>query len=231
MASELAALGARIAACRRCPELRAYCAEVAREKRRAYRDHAYWGRPVPGFGDPAARILLVGLAPGAHGSNRTGRMFTGDGSGTWLYRALHKAGLASQPVAIDRDDGMRLIDTFISAAGRCAPPQNKLTPQQIANCRPWLAREFALLANLRVVLGIGAVGFKASAELLVAEGFELDPVRPQFAHGAEVRARCSERELTLLATYHVSQQNTNTGILTEPMLDAIFARATKIART
>lgn len=231
MASGLARLSRQITACRRCPELRAYCAEVAHEKRRAYRDHAYWGKPVPGFGDPAARILLVGLAPGAHGSNRTGRMFTGDASGTWLYRALHKAELASQPVATDRDDGLHLIDTFISAAGRCAPPKNKLTPQQIANCRPWLAREFELLPNVRVVLGIGAVGFKAAADLLVAEGYALDPQRPKFAHSGQARARRGERELTLLATYHVSQQNTSTGVLTEAMLDAILAQAKKLAQT
>lgn len=228
MASQLEVLTSRIVACRRCPELRAYCAQVAHEKRRAYRDHAYWGKPVPGFGDPAARILLVGLAPGAHGSNRTGRMFTGDASGTYLYRALHKAGLASQPIAIGRDDGMRLHDTFISAAARCAPPQNTLTPQQIANCRPWLAQEFALLANVRVALGIGAVGFKAAIDLLAAQGYTLDP-RPKFAHGAEAAATHGDRRVALLATYHVSQQNTSTGVLTEPMLDAIFARAKELA--
>ena len=212
-------------ACQRCPELRAYCAAVAKEKRRAYSDEEYWGKPVPGFGDPRARILLVGLAPGAHGSNRTGRMFTGDASGTWLYRALHKAGLASSPKAIGCDDGLTLIDTFITAAGRCAPPGNKLTPQQAANCRPFLAEEFRLLRTLQVVVGIGAVGFRAAIDLLRSEGFALDPPRPKFAHGAEVIAHNAQRTMHVIATYHVSQQNTSTGVLTEPMLNAIFARA------
>jgi uracil-DNA glycosylase family 4 len=215
----------RVVACRRCPELRAYCATVAAEKRRAYRDWTYWGRPVPAFGDPRARVLLVGLAPGAHGSNRTGRMFTGDASGEWLYRALFRAGFATQAGATDRDDGLELRDALISAAIRCAPPQNRPTPAQIARCAPFLDDEIAALERLRVVAGLGAIGTRAAYDALVRNGFAFEG-RPAFAHLAEawaVHERSGQR-LVLVASYHPSRQNTNTGKLTQPMLDAVFAR-------
>ena len=213
--------------CRRCPELRAYIARVASEKRRAYADWTYWGRPVPAFGDPAARVLLVGLAPGAHGSNRTGRMFTGDASGEWLYRALYRAGFANQPTQHDRDDGLVLHDAFITAAIRCAPPNNKPTPQQIARCAPYLDEEVRDLRRLRVVVGLGAIGTRAGMDALARAGFQFDG-RMKFAHGAEIvgaEGGSTGRRVVVIASYHPSRQNTNTGVLTEPMLDAIFSRA------
>lgn len=221
----LASLEARVIACERCPELRAYCAEVARVKRRAYRGQDYWGRPVPAFGDPAARVLLVGLAPGAHGSNRTGRMFTGDASGVWLYRALFRAGFANQADQRNRDDGLVLEDALITAALRCAPPGNKPEPAQLERCFPYLRAEVEALGDLRVVVGLGAIGTRAAAAALSAAGY--DPVaRTPFAHGAESRyERAGRPRATLIASYHPSRQNTNTGVLTEPMLDAIFTRA------
>ena len=229
----LPSIDRRVLRCTRCPELRAYCAQVAREKKRAYADQPYWGKPVPGFGDPNARVLLVGLAPGAHGSNRTGRPFTGDASGDFLYPALHRAGFASQPNATDRDDGMVLRDCFITAAGRCAPPKNKPTPQQLRNCAPYLLDEFDALPRLRVMVGLGAIGFDAILSLLRERGFALDPVRPKFAHGAQVLATNGKRRIVALASYHPSRQNTNTGVLTAPMFDAIFslakAKATAVA--
>lgn len=225
--STLAALEGRIVACRRCPELRAYCSQVAREKRRAYADWTYWGRPVPAFGDFAARVLLVGLAPGAHGSNRTGRMFTGDASGEWLYRALFRAGFANQPHQTDRDDGLVLHDALITATLRCAPPNNKPTPKQIARCAPYLDEEVRDLRRLRIVIGLGAIGTRAGMDALTRAGFRFDG-RLKFAHGAEVGAAedgGSGRRVVVIASYHPSRQNTNTGKLTEPMLDAIFSRA------
>jgi uracil-DNA glycosylase family 4 len=224
-ANDLAALERAVIACRRCPELRAYCAEIARVKKREYAAWTYWGKPVPAFGDPRARVLLVGLAPGAHGSNRTGRMFTGDASGVWLYRALHRAGFANQPEQHDRADGLVLKDALITAALRCAPPQNKPTPAQLRTCAPYLQGELALLADLRVVVGLGAIGTRAAHEALLAAGYVF-PGKPLFAHGAETLATHAVRPaLTLLASFHPSRQNTNTGKLTEPMLDAIFSRA------
>jgi uracil-DNA glycosylase family 4 len=222
-------VAARIVACERCPELRAYCARVASEKKRAHRDAEYWGRPVPAFGDPAARVVLVGLAPGAHGSNRTGRMFTGDASGTWLYRALYRAGFANQPDQRDRDDGLVLRDAAITAALRCAPPGNKPTPEQLRRCFPYLVRELELLGRTRVVVGLGAIGTRAAEAALVAAGFARD-ARHAFGHGNESRFTSSPstdagREIVLLSSYHPSRQNTNTGVLTEAMLDAIFTRA------
>ncbi len=216
----------RIVACRRCPELRAYCEAVARERRREYRDQTYWGKPVPAFGDPAARVLVVGLAPGAHGSNRTGRMFTGDASGVWLYRALFRAGFANQPEQRDRADGMRLDGLLISAALRCAPPGNKPTPEQLRNCAPYLDEELAALADLRVVIGLGAIGTRAAAGALRGAGYTV-PALPRFGHLVEsdLCRAIPPRTVTLLASYHPSRQNTNTGVLTEPMLDAVFARA------
>lgn len=228
---DLRAIETRLIACERCPELRAYCADVARVKKRAHRDEEYWGKPVPAFGDPHARIVLVGLAPGAHGSNRTGRMFTGDASGVWLFRALHRAGFANQPLQHDRNDGMMLRGVLITAAVRCAPPGNKPTPAQLRRCDSYVREELATLADLRVVVGLGAIGSKAAADALVHAGYTF-AVRPRFAHGAAFTATSRDgmaRSVTLLCTYHPSRQNTNTGVLTEPMFDAIFARARALA--
>jgi uracil-DNA glycosylase family 4 len=225
---ELAAIERAVVACRRCPELRAYCSEIARVKKREYAAATYWGKPVPAFGDANARVLLVGLAPGAHGSNRTGRMFTGDASGVWLYRALYRAGFASRAEQRERGDGLVLTGALITAALRCAPPQNKPTPAQLRTCAPYLQHELALLADLRVVVGLGAIGTRAAHDALLAAGY-IFPDKPIFAHGAEARATHPRRPpLTLLASFHPSRQNTNTGKLTEPMLDAIFARARRL---
>lgn len=206
--------------CRACPRLVAWREEVARDKRAAYRDETYWGRPVPGFGDPAARLLVVGLAPAAHGANRTGRMFTGDRSGDWLYRALHRAGFANQPSSQSRDDGLVLTGAYITAPVRCAPPANKPTPVERDTCRPFIDRELALLTEVRVIVALGKFGYDAVAGLVGLRS------RPPFAHGLEV-ALADGR--TILCTYHVSQQNTFTGKLTEAMLDAIFDRARALA--
>ncbi len=225
-----AARAARVIACERCPELRAYCARIAIERKRAHRDADYWGRPVPAFGDPRARVLLVGLAPGAHGSNRTGRAFTGDASGVWLYRALFRAGFANQPTARDRCDGLVLHDALITAALRCAPPQNKPTPAQLHHCFSYLVEEIVALPALRVVVGLGAIGTRAAVAALGTAGFHFER-RPVFAHGSEAVAvrDVPAGRVTLIASYHPSRQNTNTGVLTEPMLDAIFTRAAERA--
>ena len=229
MSASLTAIERRVIACRKCPELRAYCADVGRVKKRAYQAHDYWARPVPGFGDPAARVVLVGLAPGAHGSNRTGRVFTGDGSGEWLYRALHRAGFASQPNAIHRDDGMVLSDAFITAAVRCAPPANKPTPEQRARCLPYLREEFAALRAMRVVVTLGKIADDAVHGMVKERGAYRSPRAP-FAHLAETVVDFpGARGVTILASYHPSRQNTNTGVLTEPMLDAVFLRARELA--
>ncbi len=217
----LAALERAIVTCERCPRLRSYCATVAREKRRAYREEEYWGRPVPGFGDPLARVLLVGLAPGAHGSNRTGRMFTGDASGDWLYEALHLAGFANQPTSVARDDGLKLSDCWIGAAGRCAPPGNKPEPAELAACRDYLAAELRLLRRLRIVLALGRIGHES---FLRASGWwdRLAPcARPAFAHGAESVLPDGS---VLVSTFHPSRQNTQTGRLTRAMWHRVFAR-------
>jgi uracil-DNA glycosylase family 4 len=226
MSEPIAEVERRIVVCERCPELRAYCAEVARTKKREYREQTYWGRPVPAFGDPQARIVLVGLAPGAHGSNRTGRMFTGDASGVWLYRALYRAGFANQPVQVDKNDGMVLRDVLITAALRCAPPGNKPEAPQLRNCFPYLEAELAALGGLRVVVGLGAIGTRAAAQALAGAGYRFAR-KPVFAHGAEAAAtrEAPPRHVVLLQSYHPSRQNTNTGVLTEPMFDAIFERA------
>jgi uracil-DNA glycosylase family 4 len=226
MSERIAELERRIVACERCPELRAYCAEVARVKKREYREQTYWGRPVPAFGDPQARIVLVGLAPGAHGSNRTGRMFTGDASGVWLYRALFRAGFANQPLQVDKNDGMLLRDVLITAALRCAPPGNKPEPQQLRDCSSYLQAELAGLHGLRVVVGLGAIGARAAAQALLKAGYHFE-AKPVFAHGAEAVATrdAPPRRVVLVHSYHPSRQNTNTGVLTEPMFDAIFERA------
>lgn len=216
---------AEIITCRRCERLVAWREEAAANPPARFRGEEYWARPVPGFGDAKARLLIVGLAPAAHGGNRTGRVFTGDRSGDWLFRALHKAGFANQPTSIHKDDGLKLKDAFITAAARCAPPDNKPLPQELANCRPFLLREIELLTNLRVILGLGKIGFDTAFAALRALGqSDLKP-RPKFAHGAEVQVN---EQLTLLGTFHPSQQNTSTGKLTEPMLDAVFARAKEL---
>lgn len=213
-------------ACARCPRLRAYCEAVALEKRRAYRDHEYWGRPVPSFGDPKARVLLLGLAPGAHGSNRTGRPFTGDGSGAFLYPLLYEAGFASQPEAISREDGMQLYDAWITAAVRCAPPGNRPSTGELAACAPWLDEELRLLPRLRVVVALGKIAFDAFTAHLVRTGQIERRTGMVFSHGAEYSVPGNR---TLLATYHPSLQNTNTGRLTAPMMLAIFQRARALA--
>ncbi len=225
MKPSLSSIDRRVVACTHCPELRAYCADVAREKKRAHALDTYWGKPVPAFGDPAARVLLVGLAPGAHGSNRTGRPFTGDASGDFLFPALHRAGFASQPHAIDRNDGMVLRDCLITAAARCAPPGNKPTPQELTNCFPYLLDEFDALPALRVVIGLGSIGFRASLRMLERRGFAFEGEKPVFGHAAEGIARKGSRTILALASYHPSRQNTNTGVLTAPMFDAIFTQA------
>lgn len=216
--------------CTKCPELRAYCAEVARTKARRYEDQTYWGKPVPAFGAHDASVMLVGLAPGAHGSNRTGRMFTGDASGDFLFPALYRAGFASQPNAHDRNDGLVLKDCIITAAGRCAPPKNKPTPEQLRRCFPYLLEEFDALAHLRVMIALGSIGFDAILKILREREFSTDPVRPKFGHGVEMVARKGKRAIHVIASYHPSRQNTNTGVLTAAMFDAIFARA-KVLRS
>ena len=212
--------------CQLCSRLRQHCTKVATVKRRAYRDWEYWGRPVPAFGDPQARILILGLAPGAHGSNRTGRMFTGDRSGEILYRTLHKTGLASQASSLSRDDGLVLHDVFITAAARCAPPGNKPTPAEIRNCRPFLERELELLKNVKVVVALGKIAFDAYLNFLKRRG--LLPTRKEFAfrHGACYAMADGK---TLLASYHPSNQNTQTGKLTRKMFLAIFKEAARLA--
>lgn len=215
----------RVIACTKCPELRTYCEQVGATKKRAYRDQTYWTKPVPAFGDPNARVMLVGLAPGAHGSNRTGRMFTGDASGNFLYPALFRAGFANQPTAVGRGDGLELHDCIITAAIRCAPPQNKPTTGEIERCFPYMVEEFAKLPKLRVMIGLGAIGTRAALDVLRASGFAVEGGTFRFAHGAEAIARKGSRSITVIASYHPSQQNTNTGKLTAAMFDDIFTRA------
>jgi len=221
-ARTLALLERRIIACERCTRLRRYCQEIAREKKRAFRDQTYWGRPVPGYGDARAQLLVVGLAPAAHGGNRTGRVFTGDSSGSWLYEALHHFGFANQPFSTGRDDGLRLSQCYVTAAARCAPPANKPLPSELAHCRSYLATEVALLRDVHVVVLLGRIGFeawhKASGwwERIAARD------RLRFGHGAETRLPDGT---TLLCSYHPSRQNTNTGKLTREMWHDVFRRA------
>jgi uracil-DNA glycosylase len=209
-----------VVGCFACPRLVAWREHVARERRAAFADEEYWGRPIPGFGDPAAELLVVGLAPAAHGGNRTGRVFTGDRSGDWLYRALHRAGYANQPTSVSRDDGLRLTGAWVCAAVRCAPPANAPTPAERDTCAPYLVRELALLGQVRVVVALGNLAYASVARLT-----GLRPL-PRFGHGVEARLPDGRH---VVASYHPSQQNTFTGTLTEPMFDAVFARARQLA--
>lgn len=218
----LAVLNERIVACERCVRLREHCTAVAEKKRRAYLEFEYWGRPVPSFGDPAAKVLFVGLAPGAHGSNRTGRPFTGDGSGDFLYPLLHKAGFASQPQARHRDDGMILYDAHITSVVRCAPPGNKPLPEEIANCAPYLDEEIAALENMRVIVCLGKIGFDGVVAHLMRTGQIERRGELVFGHGVECAIPGGR---WLLASYHPSLQNTNTGKLTPAMMLRVFRRA------
>lgn len=214
-----------IVACRACSRLVAWREQVAREKRRAYREWDYWGRPVPGFGDPATRLLVVGLAPGAHGANRTGRMFTGDGSGDTLYAALHRAGFANQPTSRHRDDGLVLTDTFITAVARCAPPGNRPTAAELSRCRSFVARELALMPGVQVMVALGQIAFEGCLRLLRDRGYELP--RLKFGHGLHYPLD-SPPGMTpkhLISSYHPSRQNTQTGRLTPEMLDEVFGLA------
>jgi uracil-DNA glycosylase len=222
----LVALTDEIVACCRCPRLVEWRERVAREKVARFRDETYWGRPVPGFGDPDARILLVGLAPAAHGGNRTGRVFTGDASGDFLWAGLHRAGLADRPSSRRADDGLTLTDVYIAAAVRCAPPANKPTPDERDNCAPYLARELGLLDRVRVLVALGAYGWDAALRAMASNGARPSAAtKPRFGHGAQVAVG----RYVLLGTYHPSQQNTFTGKLTPAMLDEVVARAKEVA--
>jgi uracil-DNA glycosylase family 4 len=215
----------RVIGCDRCPRLRAYCAAVGREKRRAFADWTYWTRPVPGFGDSRARLWIIGLAPAAHGANRTGRVFTGDNSGNFLFAALHRAGLANQSTAVSRDDGLSLTDCYISATARCAPPGNKPAPDEIARCAAFLDAEWNLLRRKRVILALGKIAWDAALALATRQGCAFSRPRPSFGHAAEAELKPG---LHLLGSYHVSQQNTFTGRLTPAMFDAMLRRAKQL---
>ena len=212
---------AEITSCFACPRLVEWREQVATEKRASFRDEEYWGRPVPGFGDPAASLMVVGLAPAAHGGNRTGRVFTGDRSGDWVFRALHKAGYANQPTSVHKDDGLALSGAYIAAVVRCAPPANKPTIDERDTCQSYLLREIRLLPQLRVFVALGSFGYEALCRLLGVRP------RPKFGHGAEIEL---DDGRWIVCSYHPSQQNTFTGVLTEPMFDAVFARAGELSR-
>jgi uracil-DNA glycosylase family 4 len=219
-------LNAEVVNCTRCPRLVAYRQQVAQEKRRAYRDWEYWGRPVPGFGDPRARVLVIGLAPGAHGSNRTGRPFTGDASGNFMYPVLYETGFANQSTATDRNDGLKLSNLYITAAVRCAPPENKPLPSELFNCSPYLDRELAGLRNVKVIVALGRIAFDAYLNYLKRSGGISSKAPYVFAHGA---CYATPDGRTLLASYHPSNQNTQTGKLTRAMFAEIFRRAARLA--
>jgi len=214
--------------CRACPRLVAWREKVAEDKRAAFQDEEYWGRPVPGFGDPDARLLVVGLAPAAHGANRTGRMFTGDRSGDWLYAAMHRAGFASQPTSECRGDGLTLSDAWVTAPVRCAPPKNRPKPRERDECADWLSREFALLEQVRVAVILGGYGWTAFLRVLHGRGWDLPSPRPSFAHLARSSLAGEGRTLELVGSYHPSQQNTFTGTLTEDMFDEVWATAREL---
>jgi len=221
----LTGLEREITRCRRCPRLVAWREQVAQEKRAAFADQDYWGRPVPGFGDPEARVYILGLAPAAHGGNRTGRMFTGDRSGDWLFAALHASGFANQPMSVGRDDGLELHDCFLAASVRCAPPANRPTPAERDNCLPWARGELDLLARVRVVVCLGGFAWDAALRLRADLGERVPRPKPRFGHGAELGGE----RLVLLGCFHPSQQNTFTGRLTVGMMEAVFARAREVA--
>ncbi|MFZ3341505.1 MAG: uracil-DNA glycosylase [Terriglobales bacterium] len=223
--SWLKVLNDEVIACKRCPRLVVYREQIAREKRRAYRDSEYWGKPVPGFGDPNAAVLVLGLAPGAHGSNRTGRPFTGDASGKFMYPVLYEAGFANQPTATGRDDGLVLTNLYITAAARCAPPDNKPLPQELANCAPYLDRELEGLKKLRVIVALGKIAFEAYLNYLKRKNLIARKREYEFHHGAEYAMPGGR---VLLASYHPSNQNTQTGKLTEDMFRKIFERASDL---
>ena len=217
----LADLTERIVACRACPRLVEWRERVARTKRAAYADEDYWGRPVPGFGDPGARVLIVGLAPAAHGGNRTGRIFTGDRSGDWLFASLHRCGYANRPHSVGRDDGLELSGVYVAAAVRCAPPENRPTPAERDRCHPYLVEELSLLRDVRVIVALGSFAWDAALRAHVALGGARPRPKPRFGHGAETDLG----RFVLIGCYHPSQQNTFTGRLTEDMLDGVFDRA------
>ena len=214
-----------VVVCTACPRLVEWREKVAAEKRAAYAHETYWGRPVPSFGDPEGRILVVGLAPAAHGGNRTGRMFTGDRSGDWLYASMYRTGLANQPTSVHRDDGLRLNDVWIAAPVRCAPPANKPTTDERDTCFPYLVRELGLLPQVRIFVALGGFAWEAGLRAAAAVGEEIPRPKPRFGHGAEARLG----RYQMVASYHVSQQNTFTGRLTEEMLDSVFLRAKELA--
>jgi uracil-DNA glycosylase family 4 len=222
--SRLTMLQDAIITCRRCPRLVAYREKVARDKVRRFREWEYWGKPLPGFGDAKAQVLVVGLAPAAHGGNRTGRIFTGDRSGDWLYRALHRAGFASQPQSLSRNDGMRLTDCYITATVRCAPPGNKPLPKESDRCRPFLVEELRLLKQVRVVIALGKIAFDGYLKACRELGRAMPRPLPPFGHGRVCRLPWG---VTLIASYHPSQQNTLTGKLTGPMFASVFNKARK----
>jgi uracil-DNA glycosylase len=230
MADSLASLKREVISCTRCPRLVEWRQRSAAEPPRRYQGEAYWARPLPGFGDPGARIVLVGLAPAAHGGNRTGRIFTGDRSGDWLFAALHRAGLANQPESVSVDDGLRLRDAYVTAVNRCPPPQNRPTTEERDNCLPYLVRELRLLRRGRVIVCLGAYAWAGALLALAELGAVLPRPRPRFGHGAEAAIEAGSRRWTLLGCFHPSQQNTFTGKLTEPMMDSVFARARELAR-
>ena len=226
ISSRLSHLQDEIIACERCPRLVAYRQQVARDKRAAFRAQVYWGKPLPSFGDPQARILIVGLAPAAHGGNRTGRMFTGDSSGDFLYASLFRAGFANQPTAVWRDDGLTLFDVYIAASARCAPPDNKPLPEELDNCRPYLIEELALLPRVQVILTLGKIGFDTMLRVLAVAGHAIRKPRPQFAHGLTYGVG----PYTLVACYHPSQRNTSTKLVTSDMYDRIFEQIKALLR-
>ena len=228
MADSLLKVRREVIHCERCPRLRTYCEEVARLRRRMYREWEYWGKPVPGFGDPHARLLVVGLAPAAHGGNRTGRVFTGDSSGDWLYGALYETGFANQPHSVSRDDGMKLNGAYITAAARCAPPGNKPLPAEFRNCREYLEREIVLLKSVKVVIALGKIASDACLSILQAKGLIGPRSRYQFAHGAVHHFPAPLP--VLIASYHPSRQNTQTGKLTRPMFLAVFRKARQLLK-
>ena len=223
--TELSALHSDIISCRKCPRLVRWREDIARKKTKRFADQEYWGKPVPSFGDESAQLMVVGLAPAAHGGNRTGRVFTGDESANWLYRALHNNGFANQAHSTHRGDGLKLLNCYITAVCHCAPPQNKLLLKEIKHCRPFMLQELQLLKNLRIIVGLGKVGFDASFDCIRELGWTDLKARPKFGHGVMYRINDT---ITLLGCYHPSQQNTFTGKLTERMLDKVFRTARKI---